>query len=87
MVGSHFKELGAGASFFHVAGPVFFLRLPCFSQSELCSGWDAGNTTRLAQHNQQVPEQISNRAVPSYLFKPMVPIRTRRNSSRPDAIL
>eukprot|EP00983_Pelagomonas_calceolata_P026937 846217-Pelagomonas_calceolata.AAC.1 len=34
-----------------------------------------------------VPEQISDRAVPSYLFKPMIPIQTRRNSSHPDAIL
>eukprot|EP00983_Pelagomonas_calceolata_P023422 737766-Pelagomonas_calceolata.AAC.1 len=48
---------------------------------------DAGNTNRLAQHNLQVPEIISTRAVPSYLFKSMIPIQTRRNSSRPDAIL
>eukprot|EP00983_Pelagomonas_calceolata_P075218 1152901-Pelagomonas_calceolata.AAC.6 len=48
---------------------------------------DAGNTNRLAQHDLHVPEQVSNRAVPSYLFKPMIPIRARHNSSRPDAIL
>eukprot|EP00983_Pelagomonas_calceolata_P026852 843365-Pelagomonas_calceolata.AAC.1 len=48
---------------------------------------DAGNTNRLAQHDLQVPEQICNRAVPSYLFRPTIPIQTRRNSSRPDAIL
>eukprot|EP00983_Pelagomonas_calceolata_P004877 159874-Pelagomonas_calceolata.AAC.1 len=31
---------------------------------------DAGNTSHLAQHDLQVPEQVSNRAVPSNLFKP-----------------
>eukprot|EP00983_Pelagomonas_calceolata_P005703 187672-Pelagomonas_calceolata.AAC.1 len=31
---------------------------------------DAGNTNCLAQHDLQVPEQVSNRAVPSNLFKP-----------------
>eukprot|EP00983_Pelagomonas_calceolata_P019455 611739-Pelagomonas_calceolata.AAC.1 len=42
---------------------------------------NAGNTNRhgLAQHDLQVPEQISNPAVPSNLLKPMVPIQTRRN--------
>eukprot|EP00983_Pelagomonas_calceolata_P019566 616111-Pelagomonas_calceolata.AAC.1 len=48
---------------------------------------DAGNISRLAQHDLQVPKQISNRIVPSYLFKLMIPIHTRRNSTRPDAIL
>eukprot|EP00983_Pelagomonas_calceolata_P123431 1161003-Pelagomonas_calceolata.AAC.11 len=48
---------------------------------------DAGTTNCLAQHDLQVPEQISNHAAPSYLFKPIIPIQTRRNSSRPDAIL
>eukprot|EP00983_Pelagomonas_calceolata_P131928 1161822-Pelagomonas_calceolata.AAC.2 len=47
---------------------------------------DAANTNRLAQQDLQVPEQTSNRAVPS-LFKPTIPIQTRRNSSRPDAML
>eukprot|EP00983_Pelagomonas_calceolata_P033308 1043282-Pelagomonas_calceolata.AAC.1 len=47
---------------------------------------DAGNTNRLAQYDLQVPEQNSNRAVPSYLFKPIIPNQTRCNSSRPDAI-
>eukprot|EP00983_Pelagomonas_calceolata_P065909 1148783-Pelagomonas_calceolata.AAC.1 len=48
---------------------------------------DADNTHRFAQHDLQVHEQVSNCAVPSYLFKPMIPNQTRRNSSRPDAIL
>eukprot|EP00983_Pelagomonas_calceolata_P003504 114248-Pelagomonas_calceolata.AAC.1 len=48
---------------------------------------DASNTNRLGQHDLQVPEQISNHAAPSYLFKPMIPIQTRCSSSRPDAIL
>eukprot|EP00983_Pelagomonas_calceolata_P048453 1141049-Pelagomonas_calceolata.AAC.1 len=39
---------------------------------------DAGNTNHLAQHDLPFPEQISNCAVPSYLFKPMIPIQTRR---------
>eukprot|EP00983_Pelagomonas_calceolata_P005114 166088-Pelagomonas_calceolata.AAC.1 len=48
---------------------------------------NAGKTNRLAQHDLQVPEQTSNRAVASYLFKPTIPNQTRRNSSHPDAIL
>eukprot|EP00983_Pelagomonas_calceolata_P033894 1061917-Pelagomonas_calceolata.AAC.1 len=48
---------------------------------------DTGNTNRLAQHDLQVPEQVSNRVVPSNLFKPTISIQNRRNSSRPDAIL
>eukprot|EP00983_Pelagomonas_calceolata_P001444 48154-Pelagomonas_calceolata.AAC.1 len=48
---------------------------------------DACKTNRLAQHDLQVHKQASNRAVPSYLLKPMIPNQTRRNSSRPDAIL
>eukprot|EP00983_Pelagomonas_calceolata_P013776 441275-Pelagomonas_calceolata.AAC.1 len=48
---------------------------------------DVGNTNRLAQHDLQVPEQICNHVVPSYLFKPVIPIQTRRNSSRPDTFL
>eukprot|EP00983_Pelagomonas_calceolata_P080338 1155104-Pelagomonas_calceolata.AAC.6 len=48
---------------------------------------DAGNINRLAQHDLQVLEQTSNRAVPFYLFKPMILIQARCNSSRPDAIL
>eukprot|EP00983_Pelagomonas_calceolata_P127525 1161413-Pelagomonas_calceolata.AAC.1 len=42
---------------------------------------DAGNTNRLAQHDLQIPEQVSNRTVSSYLFK------TKRKSNPPDAIL
>eukprot|EP00983_Pelagomonas_calceolata_P061666 1146919-Pelagomonas_calceolata.AAC.1 len=41
---------------------------------------DVGNTNRLAQQHLQVPEQES-------WVEPMIPIQTRRNSSRPDAIL
>eukprot|EP00983_Pelagomonas_calceolata_P134138 1162029-Pelagomonas_calceolata.AAC.1 len=48
---------------------------------------DASNTNRLAQHDLQVPEQSPNLPVSSCLLKPMIPIQTRRNSSRPDAIL
>eukprot|EP00983_Pelagomonas_calceolata_P020023 632042-Pelagomonas_calceolata.AAC.1 len=52
--------------------------------------WNSGQvfyTKRLAQHDLQVHEQVFNRTVPSYLFKPMIPNQTRRNSSRPDATL
>eukprot|EP00983_Pelagomonas_calceolata_P068250 1149832-Pelagomonas_calceolata.AAC.2 len=45
---------------------------------------DAGNTNRVAQHYLQVPEQVSNCAVPSNLVKPTISIQTRRNSSRPE---
>eukprot|EP00983_Pelagomonas_calceolata_P077913 1154062-Pelagomonas_calceolata.AAC.9 len=48
---------------------------------------DVGSTNCLAQHILQVPEQVFNRAVPSCIFKPMIPIQARRNSSRPDEIL
>eukprot|EP00983_Pelagomonas_calceolata_P020271 639912-Pelagomonas_calceolata.AAC.1 len=43
---------------------------------------DAGNTNCLAQHDLQVTGQISNRAVPSCLFKPMISNQTRHSSSR-----
>eukprot|EP00983_Pelagomonas_calceolata_P026821 842751-Pelagomonas_calceolata.AAC.1 len=33
---------------------------------------DASNTNRLAQHDLQIPEQTSNRAVSSYLLTPMI---------------
>eukprot|EP00983_Pelagomonas_calceolata_P117729 1160441-Pelagomonas_calceolata.AAC.2 len=48
---------------------------------------DAGNADRLAQHDLHVPKQVSNRALPSYLFKPRTPTQVRCNSSRPGAIL
>ncbi len=48
---------------------------------------DAGSSDRLAQNDLHVPENVSNRTVPSYLFKQNIPEQVRRTSSRPDAIL
>jgi ribonuclease HI len=48
---------------------------------------DAGNSDRLAQHDLHIPEHVTNRTVPPYLFKQNIPEQARRSSSRPDAIL
>eukprot|EP00983_Pelagomonas_calceolata_P045791 1139874-Pelagomonas_calceolata.AAC.2 len=48
---------------------------------------DGGSADRLAQHDLQITEQVSNRVIPFYLFDPSIADQARRNSSRPDAIL
>eukprot|EP00983_Pelagomonas_calceolata_P029428 921937-Pelagomonas_calceolata.AAC.5 len=48
---------------------------------------DVGSADRLAQHDLQITEQVSNRVVPPYLFDPSIPDQARRTSTRPDAIL
>eukprot|EP00983_Pelagomonas_calceolata_P072147 1151580-Pelagomonas_calceolata.AAC.1 len=45
-------------------------------------GRDVGSADRLAQHD-HITEQVSNRAIPPYLFHPSVPVQARRTSSRP----
>eukprot|EP00983_Pelagomonas_calceolata_P033109 1037255-Pelagomonas_calceolata.AAC.1 len=45
------------------------------------------STDHLAQHDLHITEQVSNRALPSNLFKSTVSMQSRRNNSRPDAIL
>eukprot|EP00983_Pelagomonas_calceolata_P015008 477638-Pelagomonas_calceolata.AAC.1 len=48
---------------------------------------DAGSADRLAQHDLHITEQVSNRAMPPYLFHPSIPDQSRRSSRRPDANL
>eukprot|EP00983_Pelagomonas_calceolata_P019422 610584-Pelagomonas_calceolata.AAC.2 len=48
---------------------------------------DVGSADRPAQRDLHITEQITNRVILPYLFEPSIPDQTRRNSSRPDAIL
>eukprot|EP00983_Pelagomonas_calceolata_P072636 1151808-Pelagomonas_calceolata.AAC.3 len=48
---------------------------------------DVGSADRLAQHELHIPEQVSTRIIPPYLFDPSIPDQARCTSSRPDAIL
>eukprot|EP00983_Pelagomonas_calceolata_P040927 1137826-Pelagomonas_calceolata.AAC.1 len=48
---------------------------------------DIGSADRLAQHDLHITEQISNRVIPPYLFKPSIHDQASRNSSHPDPIL
>eukprot|EP00983_Pelagomonas_calceolata_P014283 455385-Pelagomonas_calceolata.AAC.1 len=48
---------------------------------------DVGSAARLAQHDLHVTEQVSNCAIPPYLFRPSIPDQAGRTSSHPDAIL
>eukprot|EP00983_Pelagomonas_calceolata_P118594 1160523-Pelagomonas_calceolata.AAC.2 len=48
---------------------------------------DVGSADRLAQHDLQITEQVSNRVIPPYLFDPSIPDQARRTYCRPDAIL
>eukprot|EP00983_Pelagomonas_calceolata_P032644 1023438-Pelagomonas_calceolata.AAC.1 len=48
---------------------------------------DIGSADRLAQHDLHISEQVSNRVIPPYLFKPSILDQARHTSSRPDAIL
>eukprot|EP00983_Pelagomonas_calceolata_P065696 1148696-Pelagomonas_calceolata.AAC.1 len=53
---------------------------------------DVGSADRLAQHDLHITEQVSYRVVPRgmgapYLFDPSIFDQTRRNTSRPDAVL
>eukprot|EP00983_Pelagomonas_calceolata_P028664 897522-Pelagomonas_calceolata.AAC.1 len=48
---------------------------------------DVCSADRLAQHDLQITEPISNRVAPPYLFDPSIPDQGRHTSSRPDAIL
>eukprot|EP00983_Pelagomonas_calceolata_P007012 228161-Pelagomonas_calceolata.AAC.1 len=47
---------------------------------------NVGSADCLAQHDLHT-EQVSNRLIPPYLFKPSIPDQTRRTSSQPNAIL
>eukprot|EP00983_Pelagomonas_calceolata_P028199 883381-Pelagomonas_calceolata.AAC.1 len=48
---------------------------------------DVGSAGRLAQHDLHITEQVSNHAIPRYLFHPSIPDQARHTSSRPDTIL
>jgi len=48
---------------------------------------NAGSTNRLAQQNLQIPENVNNRTIPSWLFGARLSARDRLTSSRPYAIL
>eukprot|EP00983_Pelagomonas_calceolata_P086756 1156826-Pelagomonas_calceolata.AAC.2 len=48
---------------------------------------NVGSADPLAQHDLHITEQVSNCAIPSYLFDPSIPDQARLTSSRPDAIL
>eukprot|EP00983_Pelagomonas_calceolata_P001823 61144-Pelagomonas_calceolata.AAC.1 len=48
---------------------------------------DVGSTKRLAQHDLQITELVSNRVIPPYLLDPSIPDQARGTSSLPDAIL
>eukprot|EP00983_Pelagomonas_calceolata_P115195 1160171-Pelagomonas_calceolata.AAC.2 len=48
---------------------------------------NVGSADRLAQHDLQIAEQVSNRIIPPCLFDPSIPGQARRTSSRPGAIL
>eukprot|EP00983_Pelagomonas_calceolata_P086696 1156808-Pelagomonas_calceolata.AAC.2 len=48
---------------------------------------DVGSAGRLAQHDLHIPEQVSNRVIPTQLFNPSTSDQARHTSSRPIAIL
>ncbi len=47
---------------------------------------DASSTNRLAQQNLQIPENVNNRTIPSWLFGARLSARDKLTSSRPDAL-
>eukprot|EP00983_Pelagomonas_calceolata_P129152 1161583-Pelagomonas_calceolata.AAC.14 len=47
---------------------------------------DVGSADRLAQHDLNITEQVSNCVILPYLFDPSIPDQDRCSSRRPDAI-
>eukprot|EP00983_Pelagomonas_calceolata_P010428 338520-Pelagomonas_calceolata.AAC.1 len=48
---------------------------------------DVGSADRLNQHDLHITNQVSNRAMPPFLFHLSISDQARRTSSRPDAVL